>query len=1148
MPGQAGSTAFRLSLLGAPQLERDGVPAHLPRRKAVALLAYLAVSGQAHSREALATLLWPEHDQSRALANLRRTLWELNQTMGAGWLEIDAETVALRRTPYPLSATPGRPPSFWLDVEAFRQNLSGCTAHGHGEEEICPDCLPPLTAAVELYGGEFMAGFTLPDSSGFDEWQFFERESLRAELAGALQSLMRCYTARQDWAPAIHFARRWLALDPLHEAAHRALMKLYAWDGQWAAALRQYQECVRILDEELAAPPDEDTARLYEEIQARRLPPPPAATGDTPLPAAPRHNLPSPPTPFVGREAELAEITRLLQDPDCRLLTLVGPGGMGKSRLALQAAAEQLPLASDRHPDGIYLVPLAPVASECVVAAIAEALGFCFSPQERDDPKQQLLNYLGDKQMLLLLDNLEEIAGGGDLLSEILEQGSAPAMQATAAGSGLRLLVTSRERLNLRGEWVFEVLGLRYPGEEPVESLEGYDAVQLFLRRAGQVDAGFSVPQEQVRDLLRICRLVEGMPLAIELSAAWVKMLSCREIADEIERSLDFLTGSWRDLPERHRSLRAVCDHSWSRLSEAEQGAFQRLAVFQGGFRREAAAQVAGASLPLLSALVDKSLVHYNPSSRYEVHPILLQYAAEKLGEDPREAEEARERHAAYFVAFVQHREGALQGGDQIKALQEMGADLPNVRMAWRWAVARGRVEEIRKAALGLWLFYEMRSLFEEGEEAFAQAVTMLEGKAGQGVAARGDGADEVALGVTLALKGALCSRLYDFEDAVKMLRRSLTLLRRLGAPRELALADGMALYGGAPEGVAEAEQLMQESLQIYRGLGDRWGAAFVLSWFHWTAHHLWGAHAGAKQLLLESLAISREIGDRWGEAFALYQLGEVLESSGVLREARDRYQESLAVFREIGDRRAEQQCLDHIGYAARALQEYEEARRYHRQSLVISREIGDRLGTAGSLHNLGLVARDLGDYEEAAQYFREGLAIRVQVGHQWSIADSLAHLAEVAFAQRDDEEARRLYQESLEVGRGAEWLVRPTAALRGLGDVSVARGEFRQAQQHFRAALEAETAVQGGHLPLILEVLVSIARLAAAMGKPAESAAALAFVAAHAMSHAQTSAKAERLLNELASQLPPPALAAAGERHAGRTLEEVVRAVLQEL
>ncbi|MGD8491939.1 MAG: BTAD domain-containing putative transcriptional regulator, partial [Anaerolineae bacterium] len=257
------SSLLRLFLLGPPRLEADGATLPISTRKAMALLAYLAVTGQVHSRETLATLFWPEYDRSRAFANLRRTLWLLNKELGKGWLDADAETIGLRQEA-----------NLWLDVAVFRDHLSDCPAEEPAEGEVCPVCLSSLATAAELYRDDFMAGFMLPDSPRFDEWQFFEREGLRAELAGALQRLVRCHAARRDYEPAIAHARRWLALDPLHEAAHRALMRLYAWDGQRTAALRQYGECARILEAELGAQPAEATSRLHEDIETGRLPSP----------------------------------------------------------------------------------------------------------------------------------------------------------------------------------------------------------------------------------------------------------------------------------------------------------------------------------------------------------------------------------------------------------------------------------------------------------------------------------------------------------------------------------------------------------------------------------------------------------------------------------------------------------------------------------------------------------------------------------------------------------------------------------------------------------------------------------------------------------------------------------------------------------
>jgi tetratricopeptide (TPR) repeat protein len=657
------------------------------------------------------------------------------------------------------------------------------------------------------------------------------------------------------------------------------------------------------------------------------------------------------------------------------------------------------------------------------------------------------------------------------------------------------------------------------------------------------VDPGFSVPQEEILDLIRICQLVEGMPLGIELAAAWVKLLSCREIAAEIERCLDFLTTAMRDVPNRHHSLRAVCDHSWALLSEEEQHAFEKLSVFRGGFQRGAAERVAGASLSLLSSLVDKSLVRRTRSGRYEVHEILHQYAAEKLDQASEEEAEARDRHSAYFAAFLQHRERALKGAGQIMALAEIGADFQNVRAAWRWAIARGKVAEIRKAAPGLWLFYRMRNLFEEGERAFAQAVAGLEAKAGGGVEA------DIALGLALAFQGYLhLRRFWLEEEATPLLRRSLAILRQAGAEEELGLALAFAFRTGVVENVAEAEKLLHESLAINRKLGRRWEAAFCLLSFNIRAGFSWPGQVDTRPYLQESYAIFSEIGDRWRAAYSLEAQAGWLLDAGERQAAKQLYQQSLAVFREIGDGQAVQFDLDNLGYLTRELGEYEEAWQYHRESLEMASEAGHRLGVAGSLDNLGLVAYDVGDYGAAQRYFEQGLAIRREVGHAWSITISLGHLGDVALAQGDYAQARRWYQESLEVSRGSELAKEMPEALRGLGEVSTAEGDFEQARQQFRDALELEMAGQAVYIPGILKVLVAVAQLTARSGEKEKPAEWLAYVADHAVSTAQLRDRAMRLLDDLASQLPPQAMAAAREMSKGKSLDDMVGEVLQEI
>ncbi|MCK6624068.1 MAG: AAA family ATPase [Anaerolineae bacterium] len=441
---------LKLYLFGSPRVELDQAPVDIERRKAMALLAYLAVSNQPHSRDALATLFWPDLDQQRGRAYFRRDLAALNTSLPGGWLSADRETVELNREA-----------GLWVDTGQFQRLLADCQAHGHTSEIVCADCLPLLTEAAALYTGDFLAGFTLRDSPEFDDWQFFQTEGLRQDLASALERLVRGLSSQGASEAALPHARRWVALDPLHEPAQQQLMQLYHQAGQSTAALRQYEEYAKLLDDELGLPPEEETTTLYEAIKAKRIlkpflkirpepaskvevltetrPQPPASL--TPVePAPPRHNLPAELSPFIGREAELGQLRQLLlHEPDCRLLTLVGPGGTGKTRLALAAAAALL----EAFPAGVYFVSLAPVGEpELIVSAIAEALAFNFAGAA--DPKDQLRTYLREKHLLLLLDNVEHLIslpeaqrwGGAELLSDILQ-----------AAPRTSLLVTSRERL-----------------------------------------------------------------------------------------------------------------------------------------------------------------------------------------------------------------------------------------------------------------------------------------------------------------------------------------------------------------------------------------------------------------------------------------------------------------------------------------------------------------------------------------------------------------------------------------------------------------------------------------------------------------------------------------------------------------------------
>jgi predicted ATPase len=424
-----------------------------------------------------------------------------------------------------------------------------------------------------------------------------------------------------------------------------------------------------------------------------------------------RHNWPRQPTTFIGRAAELSQVRTRLLDPACCLLTVLGPGGIGKTRLAVQAAGD-LPAHFEQ---GVYFVPLQGVASgEFLVLAIAEAVNFTLSGSQ--PPLTQVLNYLGNKTMLLVLDNFEQLIGqdGRMILLEIL-----------AAVPTIKLLVTSREALNLQEEWLFTLQGLPVPDSTQPRPIDADGAVALFTARAQQVRPDFSAADEAA-EVLRICRLIEGVPLAVELAASWTKTLNCGAIADEIARSLDFLVTRLHNLPDRHRSMAAVFDYSWQRLSETEQQVFQRLSVFRGGFRRDAAVQVAGASLGDLAALVDKSLLRREVDDRYQLHELLRQYAEAQLAAQPEAMHRTRQAHCAYYAEFLSQRSDAIESGDQRSTVAEITAELDNVRAAWQWAIEQVQVSAIQKLTHTFTVFCHYQSHYLEAANTFEQVRACL--------------------------------------------------------------------------------------------------------------------------------------------------------------------------------------------------------------------------------------------------------------------------------------------------------------------------------------------------------------------------------------------------------------------------------------
>ena len=925
-------------------------------QKSQALLAYLAVeAGRSWDRSHLAGLLWPDYTEKRARHNLSQTLMALRKDLGG----VDETAVFLHTTSKTIRFEANE--FVFVDVVSFEAQQTAVRHHLHANPLTCSTCTLWLQQAADLYSGSFLDQFALNDSDLFENWLTAQRERLLQQAVDIFTRLGNSYAAQERLEDALQIGQRLLEIVPWQESAHRQRMSLLAQQGQRTQALAQYDLLGAVLLDEFGIEPSEETTLLWQSIKAGSSPTPAMAESATVT------SLPSSTTPFIGREQEVAALDQRLAVRDYRLISLVGPGGMGKSRLALEVARKNGHLFSE----GVYFVPLAAVQQpDEVPVAIATELGLLFD-NGNQSPRQQLLAALRPKQMLLLLDNLEHLLVSETAVSTLINLLLDLLRQAPA----LVLLITSRERLNLQAEDLHTLHGLPIPETTNLATANHFAAVRLFCDRAYRLQKSFKLTAENLADVVRICKLVEGMPLGIELAATLIRDLDCAGIAQALENSVELLHTTARDVVPQHRSVHAAFDHSWQFLMAQEQAVLSQMAVFPGSFLAAAAVEVAGATPLLLARLGHKSLVREVGNGRYDLHSLLRRFSLEKLQENSTQAQSTQQRHSDYYLNFVAQHSIALHGEAPQLALTEIRQELDNVRQAWQWSIDNNHFTPIIEGncLVGLIRFYLSTGLRAEGESTFEYALNRLEHRAENAPIIH-----QLRQNLLAALAEMLIPQ-SKFEPAIARAEAAVALAV---AHHDVAgQAWGQHLLGAAHAkkgDLVTAYRHLKTALSLAHQAGQIAKESEILRFLGTTARDL-GDRVQAARYLEQALALNRNRGNRTHEQADLLFLGAVYMERYDYITALRYIQDALQLIKATGNQGMEARIENITGFGFAALGRYEAALDHHHNSRRLSLQIGDPFQESHALHNLCTVSRKLGRLEMAESYGREALRLGLE-------------------------------------------------------------------------------------------------------------------------------------------------------------------------
>jgi predicted ATPase/DNA-binding SARP family transcriptional activator len=898
---------FEVRLLGAPQVSTSrGTVSFLPDKR-YQLLAYLAYQGEWVNRDELAYLFWSDTDNEVARHNLRQLLKRLKLLPLADALEVERERLRWQTS---------------SDVHAFKQALV--------EQR--------LDHALELYTGVLLKGLESDEANEFHSWLGSERESLHTRWR---ETVLR-HGEKAEATVAATWLQKLLEHDPLDEEAFQVYLSVLAKAGQTREALQSYERFAKTLEQELGLEPTSVTEQLYKAIQSGAFEHHRVSATLTQV-TEPERILPTPSSALIGRELELSEIAHLLSQSDCRLLTLTGLGGVGKSRLALQAAYDLAP----SYANGVYFVPLESLNKGAeMFVKIAELLKFKL--QAKPEPLEQFTAYLQDKKVLLILDNFEHLLDKATLVAELVQ--NCPT---------LKVIVTSRERLNLEQEQLLPVQGLPIPeASSSLTDALSADGARLFIDRAKRVRPDFAVTKQDLPHLVDICQRLEGVPLVLELAAVWVRLMPLSELSQDLATNLDLLESQSRNRVEQHRSIRAAFDHSWNLLNEKEQEALRKLSVFRGGFTREAAWLVADTSVALLATLVDKSLLRI-AEGRYNFHSLLQQYALEKLEVNTEETNDVRANHADFFVKLAESIESELRGKQQKEWLTRLEQEHDNLTSGLAWTL-----QHVSRNAKGLQLagalrfFWYLRGYLSEGrtwldallaKDFHKGSFVYLKALCASALLTREQGDYAVAQS-----SYETCIKLGQELGAKDIVARSLTGLGNIAHVR----GDHAAARNFFEQSLA-FERVMENDLGISVGLHNLAGVAYAQ-----------GDYPTARAFCEESLAIERKRGDQSGIGTSLVSLGQIALEQGDTTFARTYFEEGLAIQKVLGDKTRLTITYGYMAQLEEVQGEYVKARKFAVESLKIVVEIGYKAVATLILNGLARLAVRQQEFEQAAVFW----------------------------------------------------------------------------------------------------------------------------------------------------------------------------------